>query len=114
MLPFPENAFLVNDHKFRISPLSVHFPLVSRKLFFPHCFEKISPCFRKIPLLFTYFMCISFPPTLTMMLLCITQCTSGRPCLWYGMVSPWLSGHFLGYSPRNFVSNLKVKTTLFC
>src|SRR6218665_2404377 len=33
-----------------------------------------SPCFRQIHLLFTYFTCI-FPPTLTMMHLCITQCT---------------------------------------
>src|SRR6218665_1933777 len=110
MLPFPENAFLVNDHKFRISPLSVHFPLVSRKLLFPHCFEKIPPLFSKnssaFYILYVYFV----PPTLTMMHLCITQCTTGRPCLWYGMVSPWLSGHFLRYSPRNFFSNLKVKT----
>src|SRR6218665_1911025 len=45
-------------------------------------FEKFPPCFRKIHLLFTYLMCISFPPTLTMMHLCITQCTysTGRPC----------------------------------
>src|SRR6218665_1444710 len=27
--------------------------------------------------------------------------------LWYGMVSHWLSGHFLEYSPRNSFSNLK-------
>src|SRR6218665_651429 len=27
--------------------------------------------------------------------------------LWYGMISHWLSGHFLEYSPRNFFSNLK-------
>src|SRR6218665_2530697 len=27
--------------------------------------------------------------------------------LWYGMVSHWLSGHFLEYSPKNFFSNLK-------
>src|SRR6218665_691704 len=27
--------------------------------------------------------------------------------LWYGMVSHWLSSHFLGYSPRNSFSNLK-------
>jgi len=27
--------------------------------------------------------------------------------LWYGMVSHWLSGHFLGYSVRNSFSNLK-------
>src|SRR6218665_1757326 len=27
--------------------------------------------------------------------------------LWYGMISHWLSGHFLEYSPRNSFSNLK-------
>src|SRR6218665_1687347 len=27
--------------------------------------------------------------------------------LWYGMVSHWLSGHFLEYSPRHSFSNLK-------
>src|SRR6218665_506354 len=31
--------------------------------------------FRRIHLLFTYFLCISFPPTFTMMHLCISQCT---------------------------------------
>ena len=60
--------FLVIDHKFCNSPL---FSL----------FQYISPLFRKIHLLFTYFMCISFPPTLTMMHLCITQCTYWTPLL---------------------------------
>ena len=40
-----------------------------------------SHCFRKIHLLFTYFMCISFPPTFTMMHLCITQFTYWTPLL---------------------------------
>jgi len=76
--------FLVIDHKFRISP---YFPCFS---IFPPCFAKIIvsptllwkilPCFRKIHLLFKYFMCISFPPyTLTMMHLRITQCTYWTP-----------------------------------
>src|SRR6218665_1017582 len=39
---------------------------------------KISPCFRKIQQLFTYFTC-NFPPTLTMMHLCITHCTYWTP-----------------------------------
>src|SRR6218665_2501709 len=94
MLPFPEqfssakisdDLFLVIDHKFQISPfppiltVSVHFPPVSQKLLFPPTFDKFSPCFRKINLLFTYFMCISFPPTFTMMHLCITQCGYWTP-----------------------------------
>src|SRR6218665_1519826 len=44
-----------------ILPLSVHFPPVWRKLFPPY-FEKFTPCFQEIHLLFTYFSCISFPP----------------------------------------------------
>src|SRR6218665_2535917 len=85
ILPFPEKfmdfhppkflmTFLVIDHKFRIPlifPVSVHFPHVSRKLLFPPplfrenyfllYFENF-PSFRKIHMLFTCFMCISFPP----------------------------------------------------
>ena len=49
-------TFLVLDHKFRISSLfrgeNYYFPLLL----------KMSPCFRKIHLLFSYFMCASFPP----------------------------------------------------
>ena len=58
--------------------------------------------------------------TTRMMLTASSQFSSGikepPPCragpspwlaLWYGMVSHWLSGHLLGYSPRNSFSNLK-------
>jgi len=38
------------------------FPPVKRKLLFPPYFTKFPPCFTKIHLLFTYFLCISFPP----------------------------------------------------
>src|SRR6218665_2465050 len=48
------------DHKFRISPYFPCFPPVSRKLLYPTL--KNSLCFRKIHLVFTYFMYISFPP----------------------------------------------------
>ena len=44
-----------------IFPVSVHFPLFRENYYFPLLW-KIPPCFRKIHLLFTYFMCISFPP----------------------------------------------------
>src|SRR6218665_1061518 len=64
-----------------ISPVSIHFPPVSRKLLFPPYFDKFPPCFRQIHRLFTYFTCISFPPTLPMMHLCITQCTYWTPLL---------------------------------
>ena len=54
-----------------------NFPPVSLKLLFPPTLKNSPLCFIKIHLLFTYFMCISFPPTLTMMHLglCITKCT---------------------------------------
>src|SRR6218665_1870370 len=46
-----------------IFPVSGHFPPVSRKLLSPPYFSKFpSLCFRKIHLLFTYFLCISFTP----------------------------------------------------
>ena len=59
-----DELFLVNDRKFRISPLFSLFQYISP------CFAKIIispsknfiPCFQKNYLLFTYFMCISFPP----------------------------------------------------
>src|SRR6218665_3303655 len=60
-------------------PVSVHcslpFPLCFAKIIIPPYFSKFSLCFRNCLLLFTYFLCISFPPPLTMMHLCITQCT---------------------------------------
>ena len=62
---WPFFLFLVIDHNFRIPPIfpvSVHFPPVSRKLLFPPALKNFPLCFRKIHLLFRYFMCISFPP----------------------------------------------------
>src|SRR6218665_3573765 len=61
-----DDLLLVMDHKFRISPYFScfsTFPPVSGKLVFPY-FHKSPPCFRKIHLLFTYFLCISFLPLL--------------------------------------------------
>ena len=84
-------------HRPQISnfPLFSLFPPVSRKLLFPPLW-KIPLCFRKIRLVLTYFMCISFPPTLTMMHLCITQCTYWTP---------------LGESTNNYVSEVKMWRT---
>src|SRR6218665_2679433 len=68
-------TFLVIDCEFSISPIfaiSIHyFHPISRKLLFP----PVKFTF------FTYFMCFSFPPSLTMMNLCITQCTYWTPLL---------------------------------
>src|SRR6218665_525753 len=89
MLPFPEKEFDYHPPKFLMTFFSHRlkilnspsyfryfntFPHISRKLLFPLLF-KISLCFRKIYVFFTYFICFSFPPSLTMMHLCITQCT---------------------------------------
>ena len=72
------DLFLVIDHKFLISTLFSLFqyisPLFRENYYFPLLWQ-IPPCFSQMHLLFTYFTCISFPPTLTIMHLCITQCT---------------------------------------
>ena len=65
---------------FPIFPISVHLP--------PTCFAKIiiSPYFDKFPPVLDKFTCLlhtlrvfRFPPTLTVMHLCITQCTYWTP-----------------------------------
>ena len=87
ILPFPEKfldfhppkfLFLVIDHKFRISPhfscFSTFPPSVSRKLLFSPLLWQISPSVLHKFTFFLHTMRV-FPPTLTMMHLCITQCT---------------------------------------
>ena len=80
----------ISDYFFLSSTTNFEFPLYFpcfiqyisscfAKIIITPYFEKFPLCFRKIHLLFTYFMCISFPPTLTMMHLCITQCTYWTP-----------------------------------
>ena len=44
-----------------IFAVSVHFSHISGKLLFPFQLRQISPSFRKIYVLFTYFTCFSFP-----------------------------------------------------
>src|SRR6218665_1712675 len=62
-----------------IFPVTIHFPHCFAKIIIsPLLLQIVPPCFRQIHLLFTYFTCI-FPPTLTMMHLCITQCTYWTP-----------------------------------
>ena len=71
-----DDHFLIIHHKCRISPLFHWFQFISPyfwQFFFPLLLQ-IPPWFRKIYVFFIYFMCISFPPTFTMMHLCITQC----------------------------------------
>src|SRR6218665_2587636 len=75
-----DDLILVTDHKFRILPpifpVSVHFPT---KIIISPYFEKFPPVSERFTCFFTCFMCISFSPTLTMMHLCITQCTYWTP-----------------------------------
>src|SRR6218665_469100 len=96
ILPFPEKFldfhppkflmtffFLVIDHKFRNSPLFSLFqyisPLVSRKLFFPPLLLQLSPPVLGKFTCFLHTLRVFPPPTLTMMHLCITQCTYWTP-----------------------------------
>src|SRR6218665_201049 len=61
-----------------IFTISIHFPPISRKLFFPH-FSKFSSLFSQ-NLCFLHTLCVfCFPPSLTMMHLCITQCMYWTP-----------------------------------
>jgi len=70
--------FLVIHYKFRIPPYFASFSTFphpdSRQFIISPYFSKFPPSYQKIQQLFTYFTCIS-PHTLTMMHLCITQCT---------------------------------------
>src|SRR6218665_1751669 len=58
---FQNFAFSRKISRFSSAKMSDLFFPVSRKKIFPPYFQKCPPCFRKIHLLFTYFMCISFP-----------------------------------------------------
>ena len=75
---------LVIDYNFVMSSpvfaLSVHFPLFRKNVHFPPTFANFPPDFVKF-VFFTYFLWLSFSPTLTMMHLCITQCMYWTP-LW--------------------------------
>src|SRR6218665_4133432 len=74
---FSHQPHISNFHP--IFPVSIHFPPVSRKLLFPPTFTIFPSVLDK----FTYFLhtllVFRFPPTLTMMNLCITQCTYWTP-----------------------------------
>src|SRR6218665_1893133 len=83
ILPFPQKIFDFHPLKFLMT-----FLLVIEISSCFHCFSTFPPYFTKIiifPLLLTYFV-FSFPPSLTMMHFCITQCTyrtSLVPCRQY-------------------------------
>src|SRR6218665_887161 len=94
LLPFPENFFdfhptkflmtfsLVIDHKFRIFPLFCLFQYISPLFgenYFPPILKNFPPVFKKFTCFLRTFRVFRFPPTLTMMHLCITQCTCWTP-----------------------------------
>src|SRR6218665_3197702 len=77
--------FLVINHKFRIFPLFSLFqyisPLFSENYYFPPTFKNFPPVLE-IFTCFSHTLCVfRFPPALTMMHLCITQCTYWTPLL---------------------------------
>jgi len=79
-----DDLFLVIDHIFRIPlyfPVSVHFPLVPRKLLFPPTLKNFPPVFEQFTCFLRTLRVFRFPPTLTMMHLCITQCTYWTPLI---------------------------------
>src|SRR6218665_2981696 len=78
-----DDLFLVIDHKFRISPLFSLFQYISllfrENYYFPPTLKNFPPVLEKFTC-FLHTLCVfRFPPTLTMMHLCITQCTYWTP-----------------------------------
>src|SRR6218665_1621006 len=74
-----DDLFLVIGHKFRISPSiflgSVHFPPVHENCYFRSTLKNFPPVLEKFTC-FLHTLCVfRFPPSLTMMHLCIIQCT---------------------------------------
>src|SRR6218665_196861 len=73
---------LVIDHKFRISSpifaVSVHFPLFRENYYFPPTLTNFPPLHKFTCFLHTLRV-FRFPPTFTMMHLCINQCTYWTP-----------------------------------
>src|SRR6218665_893914 len=74
---------LVIDHKFRISPLFSVFqyisPLFGENYYFPPPLNNFPPILEKFTCFLRTLCVFPFPPTLTMMHLCITQCTYRTP-----------------------------------
>src|SRR6218665_1994866 len=75
--------FLVIDHKFQISPLFSLFqyisPLFRENYSFPPTLTNFPPLLDKFTCFLHTLRVFRFPPTLTMMHLCITQCTYWTP-----------------------------------
>src|SRR6218665_1170973 len=86
--------FLVIDRKFRIPPISLFqyiSPLFFENYYFPPTFTNFPMFSKNLHASYVF----RFPPTLTMMHLCITQCTYWTP----------LGGIFGGPSPQVFMTS---------
>src|SRR6218665_2755767 len=107
--------FLVIDHKFRISPLfslfQYIFPLFRENYSFPPTFTNFPPVLDKFTCFLHALSVFRFPPTLTMMHLCITQCTYWTP-LAENMLKQLL--RFKGSSNYDVHKRIRVLTPLPC
>ena len=77
-----DDLFLVIDHKFRISPLFSLFQYISpsfAKMIISSLLWQILPVLDKFTCFLHTLRVFCFPPTLTMIHLCITQCTYWTP-----------------------------------
>src|SRR6218665_866857 len=77
----PPKFLMTFYYKFSIPPIfpvSLHFPPISQKLLFPY-FKKCSLCFRKMYVFLHTLYVFRIPPILTLMHLCIIQCTYWTP-----------------------------------
>ena len=75
-----DDLFFVIDQKCRIFPCFSTFPLLFREsYYFSATFKNFLPVFRKFTSLLHTLCVFRFPLTLTMMHLCITQCTYWTP-----------------------------------
>src|SRR6218665_2023109 len=94
ILPFPKKfldfhppKFLMTffNHRPQISnfppifAVSVHFPLFRENYYFPPYFDKFPPVLGKFTCFLHILRAFRVPPTLTLMHLCITQCTYWTP-----------------------------------
>ena len=137
ILPFPKKFFDFHPPKCLLTffeSLSTNFefpPIFAASVHFPHYFAKntISPLLLQISsLMFTYFLCFSFPPSLTMMHVWITQCTYWTRLFWprfirctrryanyFSTDGTWLSSMCILYLFKNhgftIQLNVSVKTT---
>ena len=127
ILPFPEKISDFHPPKFLMTffshrpqilnfppilPLLVHFPPWLAKIIISPLLSQISPLFSENSPAF-YILSVYFPPTLTMMYLCITQCTYWTP-LYRPIFNdrPYPTQFSFGYVPFNITCAINVPCRL--